>query len=297
MAKKHLKRCSTSLVIRDGQIKTTVKYHLAPARMAIIEKSTNKKCWRRCGEKGTLLHGWWERKLVQSLWRTVWRCLKKLKIELPYDSAVPLLDIYTQKIITEKDTCTPVFTAALFTTARIPNQPKCPLREKWTKKTWYIYTMEYCMCYIFSCVQLLRLHSLWHARLLCPWDSPGKNTGVGRHALLQGIVPTQGSNPHLFCLLHWQAGSLPRAPPEEPTKHKMTLYILSLRQRLQSEGRKLDPSSQTQQNTSQQGPQAVIPPGAHSPAPPALHSLGRPSAGAGAATLCICTATFSPWTE
>ena len=78
-----------------------------------------------------------------------------------------------------------MFTAALFTTARIPNQPKCPLREKWTKKTWYIYTMEYCMCYIFSCVQLLRLHSLWHARLLCPWDSLGKNIGVGCHFLLQ----------------------------------------------------------------------------------------------------------------
>ena len=97
MAKKHLKRCSTSLVIRDGQIKTTVKYHLAPARMAIIEKSTNKKCWRRCGEKGTLLHVWWERKLVQSLWRTVWRFLRKLKIKLPYDPAIPLPSIYPEK--------------------------------------------------------------------------------------------------------------------------------------------------------------------------------------------------------
>ena len=157
--------------------------------------------------------------------------------------------------------------------------------------------MEYCMCYIFSCVQLLGLHSLWHARLPCPWDSLGKNTGVGCHALIQRIFPIQGSNPHLFCLLHWQAGSLPRVPPGEPINDEMTLYILSLRQRLQSEERKVDTSSQTQQNITQQGPLAVIPPGAHSPAPPALHSLGRPSTGSGVATLCICTATFSPWTE
>ena len=94
-------------------------------------------------EKGTLLHGWWECKLIQPLWRTVWRFLKKRKIELPYDPAIPLLGIYPEKTIIQKDTCTPMFIAALFTIARSWYQTKCPSTDEWIKKLWYIYTMDY----------------------------------------------------------------------------------------------------------------------------------------------------------
>ena len=138
-----MKSCSTSLIIRQIQIKTTVRYQIIRFRMAIIKKSTNNKCWRWCGEKGTLLHCWWECKLIQPLWRTVWRFLKKLKIELPYDPAIPFLGIYLEKTIIPKDTHTPIFIAALFTIARTWKQPKCASSDEWIKKMWHIYTMEY----------------------------------------------------------------------------------------------------------------------------------------------------------
>uniref|UniRef100_A0A8D1WGQ4 Uncharacterized protein n=1 Tax=Sus scrofa TaxID=9823 RepID=A0A8D1WGQ4_PIG len=109
------------------------RYHLTPVRTAIINKSTNNKCWRSCGEKVTLLHCWWECKLVQPLRRTVRRYLIKLYIELPYDPAVPLLGRYLDKTVLEKDTCTCIF-AALFTIAKTWKQPKCPSTDEWIRK-------------------------------------------------------------------------------------------------------------------------------------------------------------------
>ena len=111
--------------------------------MAIIKKSTNSKCWRGCGEKGTFLHCWWECRLMQPLWKTVWRFLKKLGIKLPYDPAIPLLGIYPKETKIERDTCIPLFTAALFTVARTWKQPRCTSTDEWIKNLWYIYTMEY----------------------------------------------------------------------------------------------------------------------------------------------------------
>ena len=132
------------LAIREMKIKTTMGYDFTQVIIPIINEATN-KCWRGCRETGTLVHCWWECRLVRPLWKTVWNFLRKLKMVLPFDPAIPLLGLYPKNpdMPIQMNLCIPMFIAAQFTIAKCWKQLKCPSVNEWIKKLWYIYTMEF----------------------------------------------------------------------------------------------------------------------------------------------------------
>jgi hypothetical protein len=123
------------LMIREMQIKMTLRFHLTPVRMAKIKTSGDNTCWRGCQERGTILHCWWDCKLVQPLWESDWSFLRKLEIVLPDDPAIPLFGIYAKDSPPcHRSMCSTMFIAALFVIPRSWKQPICPMPEEWIQK-------------------------------------------------------------------------------------------------------------------------------------------------------------------
>jgi hypothetical protein len=132
MAEKHLKKCSKSLVIREMQIKTTLRYHLTPIRMAKVKNSCDSICWRECREREILFHCWWDCKLVQPLWKSIWRFLRKLEIDLLENPVIyTTLGHIPKRCPIPKGTYSTMFVVALFVINRSWKQPRCPTLEEW----------------------------------------------------------------------------------------------------------------------------------------------------------------------
>jgi hypothetical protein len=136
MLTKYMKKCSTSLPIKEMQIKMTLRFHITPVRMAIINNTKN---------KSAPIHCWLESKLVQPLWKEIWRLIRKWKTDLTYDPMIPLLSIYLKDCMHRynKATCISLLISALFTIARLWKQLRCTTTDEWVKKMWYIYLMKH----------------------------------------------------------------------------------------------------------------------------------------------------------
>ena len=145
MMYKYMKKYTLSLVIRGMHLKATLRFHLTPIRLVIIRNTSNNKCWSGCGEKGSLIHCWWGWKLVQSLWKTVWRFHRQLEMDPSFDAVFPLLSLSSKDLKSAyySDTVTSMFIAAKFMIARLCNQCRFASMDEWIKKLCYIYTMEY----------------------------------------------------------------------------------------------------------------------------------------------------------
>ena len=174
MANRYMKNLSILLIIRKMQIKTTMRYYLTPVRIVMIKKMRDNKCWQGCREKRTVMHHNGECKLVHPLQKTVWWFLKKLKRKLPYYPAIPLLGLYLEKKKKRKYVYTPMFIAALFTTAKTWKQPKHLLMDEWIKK----------LCYVCACA-CMRLVTQLYPTLWNPMDNnlPGSS--------VHGILPAR----------------------------------------------------------------------------------------------------------
>jgi hypothetical protein len=144
MAEEYLKKSSTSLLIREIQIKTTLRFHLTPVRMVKIKNSGDSRCYQGYGERATLLHCWWDCKLVQPFWKSVCQFLRKFDIVLSEDPAIPTLGIYIKDASTyNKNACSSIFIATLLIIARSWKESRCRSTDEWKQKRWYIYIMEY----------------------------------------------------------------------------------------------------------------------------------------------------------